>query len=116
MARGGFGCFGVVAGRIVSAADDSRTRGRGGPLGLGPSTCLGPATRSLLAAPTDLAGFGALLRRLLGDPALGQRLGESAWERVCARYLGVRHLIQYAELLAQLDEERGRRRDEPDAP
>ena len=57
----------------------------------------------LLPDPSDLASFGALLRRLLTEPALARRLGTQARERVRERYLGIRHLRQYAELLLALD-------------
>jgi trehalose synthase len=62
----------------------------------------------LLVDPTDLLGFGNAVRRVLEDPALGARLGTNARRRVADSYLGVRHLIQYADLLAELDEGDGR--------
>jgi trehalose synthase len=62
----------------------------------------------LLPNPTDLAAFGALVRRLLAEPSLARRLGEQARERVRERYLGVRHLIQYADLLLTLDADQAR--------
>jgi trehalose synthase len=62
----------------------------------------------LLPNPTDLEAFGALVRHLLAEPSLARRLGEQARERVRERYLGVRHLIQYAELLLTLDADRAR--------
>jgi trehalose synthase len=65
----------------------------------------------LLPNPTDLQAFGALLRRLLTDPPFAERLGKNARERVRERYLGVRHLIQYAELLLTLDSERAHSSD-----
>jgi trehalose synthase len=57
----------------------------------------------LLKDPTDLAAFGAALRRLLEDPGYAARLGEAAHERVREQYLGVRHLVEYSELFARLD-------------
>ena len=57
----------------------------------------------LLDDPTDLAAFGAQLRRLLEDRALADRLGASAKERVRERFLVARHLGQYADLLQRLD-------------
>lgn len=57
----------------------------------------------LLDDPTDLGEFGSKLRRLLDDPALTARLGSSAKERVRERFLVVRHLGQYADLLQRLD-------------
>jgi trehalose synthase len=56
----------------------------------------------LLDDPADLAGFGDLLGRVLGDPALATRLGEGARERVREHFLGVRHLLQYARLFQEL--------------
>jgi trehalose synthase len=67
----------------------------------------------LLPNPTDLMAFGALLRRLLTDPPFAERLGKNARERVRERYLGVRHLIQYAELLLALDANRSLARSKP---
>ena len=58
----------------------------------------------LLQDPTDLAAFGAALRRVLEDPALAQRLGQQAHERARDHYLGLRHLIQYHRLVERLDE------------
>ncbi len=57
----------------------------------------------LLDDPTDLAEYGAKLRGLLEDSALADRLGASAKERVRERFLVVRHLGQYADLLQRLD-------------
>lgn len=56
----------------------------------------------LLPDPTDLGGFADLVAGLLADDELAQRLGVSAHERVRDQYLGDRHLIQYAELFAEL--------------
>ncbi|MBE7325680.1 glycosyltransferase [Nocardioides sp. Y6] len=56
----------------------------------------------LLRDPTDLAGFADLIASLLNDDDLARRLGGGAQERVRAEYLGDRHLIQYAELFAEL--------------
>jgi trehalose synthase len=57
----------------------------------------------LLADPTDLAAAAAGMRRLLQDDALAERLGAAAKERVRDQFLGVRHLTQYADLLATLE-------------
>jgi trehalose synthase len=57
----------------------------------------------LLADPTDLDEFGAKLRRLLEDTELADRLGRNGKERVRERFLVVRHLSQYADLLQRLD-------------
>ncbi len=56
----------------------------------------------LLPDPTDLDGFGSQLRELLEQPQRAAAIGAAARERVRERYLGVRHLIQYAELIQQL--------------
>jgi trehalose synthase len=61
----------------------------------------------LLHDPTDLTSFAGLLRRVLIDRPFGERLGSAAKERVTERYLGVRHLAQYADLLARLDDRTG---------
>ena len=39
----------------------------------------------------------------LEDPERARRLGEAARERVREHFLGVRHLLQYAELFERLD-------------
>lgn len=57
----------------------------------------------LLDDPADLESFGALLRRQLTEPELARRLGKQARERVRERYLGLRHLVQYADLLLSLE-------------
>ncbi len=57
----------------------------------------------LLKDPTDLDAFAACLRGLLLDPARAESLGAAARERVRERFLGVRHLLDYADLLQQLD-------------
>jgi len=56
----------------------------------------------LLTDPADLDGFADLLVSVLGDDALAGRLGVTARERVRDRFLGDRHLIQYAELFRDL--------------
>ncbi len=56
----------------------------------------------LLEDPRDLTAFARLVGKVLGDPDLAARLGAAARERVRDRYLGDRHLIQYAELFAAL--------------
>jgi len=61
----------------------------------------------LVEDPDDLPAFGALVRRLLADREEAARLGVNARERVRDGYLGVRHLLQYAELLTRLDAARG---------
>ena len=39
---------------------------------------------------------------LLGDPAYAARLGEAAHRTVVERYLGDRHLIQYADMFSAM--------------
>ena len=56
----------------------------------------------LLDDPTDLVGFGDLLVSVTSDAGLAERLGAAATERVRERFLGDRHLIQYAELFRRL--------------
>ena len=57
----------------------------------------------LLKDPTSVEEFSRELSRLLGDASYAQRLGEAARERVRERYLGVRHLLEYAQLIEELD-------------
>jgi trehalose synthase len=57
----------------------------------------------LLDDPTDLADFAASVQRLLEDRALATRLGEAARERVREEFLGVRHLLEYARLIEELE-------------
>ncbi len=57
----------------------------------------------LLQDPRDLGAFAQALRGLIADPARARRLGEAARERVRERYLGIRHLIEYARLIERLD-------------
>ena len=56
-------------------------------------------TGTLIPDPADLAAFGSAANELLGDPARARRLGEAGRERVCEKFLGTRHLIQYVDLL-----------------
>jgi trehalose synthase len=58
----------------------------------------------LLKDPRNLEEFATALRRLLEDPAWAQRLGATARDRVRDQFLGVRHLLEYARLIASLDE------------
>lgn len=57
----------------------------------------------LLDDPTDLTRFAEVLAGLLGDPAREATIGAAARDRVTERYLGDRHLIQYAELFMALE-------------
>ncbi len=52
----------------------------------------------LLADPTNLDGFADAVARLLHDETACARLGNGARATVRDRFLGDRHLIQYAEL------------------
>jgi trehalose synthase len=56
----------------------------------------------LLVDPCDLGAFGAAVDGLLRDPAEAERLGRNGRLHVEQRFLGDRHLLQYAELLTQL--------------
>jgi trehalose synthase len=56
----------------------------------------------LLDDPCDLAAFGALVMSVLSAPALAQRLGAGARERVRDHYLGDRPLVQYVALFERL--------------
>ena len=56
----------------------------------------------LLDDPYDLDTFGAILHRLLGDEDLCERLGTAAYATVLDRFLGDRHLQQYALLFSEL--------------
>jgi len=58
----------------------------------------------LLKDPTNLEEFAKALRRLLEDPAWAERLGAAARDRVRDQFLGVRHLLEYAQLIERLDE------------
>jgi trehalose synthase len=53
----------------------------------------------LIKDPRDLDAFGEAVARLLADPTFARRLGDAAHRAVRARFLGDRHLEQYAELL-----------------
>ncbi len=57
----------------------------------------------LLDDPTDIDAFAAAIRRLLEDRPYAEELGQNARERVREKYLGIRHLSQYAELLKRVD-------------
>jgi trehalose synthase len=57
-------------------------------------------TGLLLDDPADLDGFGAMVMRLLEDPAFADELGQRARERVRAHFLANRHAMQYVRLFA----------------
>jgi trehalose synthase len=59
-------------------------------------------TGVLLPDPTDLAAFGAAIRRLLEHPAETERMGRAARAHIRANYVGDLHLLRYAELFETL--------------
>jgi trehalose synthase len=59
-------------------------------------------TGVLLPDPTDLAAFGAVVRRLLDDAGTAAGLGTAAQAYVRDAYVGDLHLRRYAELLGTL--------------
>jgi trehalose synthase len=60
----------------------------------------------LLDDPHDLEGFGRLVRELLDDLEKADRMGAEARRRVRHEFLGVRHLLQYLDVLGPLAESR----------
>jgi trehalose synthase len=56
----------------------------------------------LVEDPSDLAAFGALLRRVLRDATLARRLGEAAYRRARQRFLHTHHLAMWVTFLARL--------------
>jgi trehalose synthase len=62
----------------------------------------------LVDDPRDPVEFGTAMRRLLDDRPYAERLGASARRRATEEFLGDRHLAQYAQLFAQLDEAKAR--------
>jgi trehalose synthase len=59
-------------------------------------------TGLLVRDPHDLESFGAAVERLLLDPAEGERLAGNGRRHVERHFLGDRHLLAYASLLAEL--------------
>ncbi len=57
----------------------------------------------LLKDPTNLDSCAAALKLLLERPALAERLGRNARQRVSQQYLGMRTLMQYADLIGRLE-------------
>ena len=57
----------------------------------------------LLHDPRDLDAFAAAVARLLDDPALADRLGENARNRVRERFFGLDSLLRYGALIERLD-------------
>jgi trehalose synthase len=56
----------------------------------------------LVSVPSDLDEFANDLARVLTDDELRERLGGAARERVRERFLPVRHLLQYADLIERV--------------
>jgi trehalose synthase len=56
----------------------------------------------LVDDPADLAAVAAAIESLLGDQDRARRIGEAARERIRREFLGSRHLVQYANLIAGL--------------
>jgi trehalose synthase len=61
----------------------------------------------LVEDPSDLAAFGALLRRVLRDGTLARRLGEAAYRRARQRFLHTHHLAMWVTFLAHMLGPRG---------
>ncbi len=61
-----------------------------------------PGTGILLDDPTDLAKFGATLAELLSRPGDIASLGSNARRHVLDSFVGDKHLIQFARLIAEL--------------
>jgi trehalose synthase len=57
----------------------------------------------LLQDPTNLNAFASAVRRLLEDGDYAAQLGENARKRVTEEYLGLRHVVHYANILNRLD-------------
>jgi trehalose synthase len=57
----------------------------------------------LLKDPEDSSAFARALAGVLKDPQRARSLGEAGRERVREHFLGVRHLLQYARLIEELD-------------
>ena len=59
-------------------------------------------TGLLVDDPHDLEAFGAAVDRLLRDPVDAGRLARNGRRHIEQRFLGDRHLLQYAELVTEL--------------
>ena len=57
----------------------------------------------LLKDPRDLDAFAEILRQLLTDPQHRERLGRAARDRVRDHFLGIDHLLKYAQLIERID-------------
>jgi trehalose synthase len=56
----------------------------------------------LVDDPADLRAVAAAIESLIDDPERARRIGEAARERIRREFLGSRHLVQYAALVADL--------------
>jgi trehalose synthase len=56
----------------------------------------------LIRNPSDVGEFAFALRRVLMDEALGRRLGDAGYRRVCENYLSLSALERWAELFHQI--------------
>lgn len=63
---------------------------------------IAPGTGILLRDPTDLAAFGAAIRRLLDDQPERSRMGAAAHAYVRANFVGDLHLLRYADVFSAL--------------
>ncbi len=59
-------------------------------------------TGLLVDDPHDLEAVGGAIDRLLHHPADAQRLAQNGRRHIQQRFLGDRHLLQYAELLTEI--------------
>jgi trehalose synthase len=59
-------------------------------------------TGLLVREPADLAAFGSQVRWLLDHHGEAERMGRAGQEHVRERYLGDRHLLQYADLFGSV--------------
>jgi trehalose synthase len=59
-------------------------------------------TGILVQDPRDLESFGAAVERLLREPLEAERLGRNARSHIERHFLGDRHLVEYAALVASL--------------
>jgi trehalose synthase len=56
----------------------------------------------LIDDPTDLEAFGTAIRALAEDPQRAERLGRAARQRVLDRFLAIKRLAEYVDLVANL--------------
>jgi trehalose synthase len=58
----------------------------------------------LIADPYDLRACNLAIRRLLEDRPFAEQVGSNARERVRQEYLGLRHVVQYEQLVAKIEQ------------